>query len=711
MASREDLERQVRARTKNYLFGEGREGTRLGMGNSVMYTPSLEGFRSSPEYISRNLSPDKLLETRIRNYEQLKLQYVNSSSTEERREVQNALQRVGDEINQLSQNVDVGGYTQQRSNLPDTNTFTPSLDLAQTSNDDTPPLKADAVTAKSSTQILGVSDAELEDMRRSSVANTNLGASNTNLDDLSAGALKALGGAESVQAALEIAKAMQPKLREVDPALLAFQFFTNMAAESSKPGATALGAASTASLVPAEYLMQDFQARRKAESELPANAIQIAGMIKPPKGTGVGRSYTKGPPVVDEEGVVVRSAEGAAMYNYTVTDNAGNTIENVQMPDVSSIVKKKFITVVDNQAEDNPETPIDERLVRVDETIVNDDTTGRYASKDALAKPTTGKSRVQGAQAIYQTREQATATLARFGVTEESLEFDELMSSITTEDPSKLGQPVIVGEQYVSFYTPDPGSGLEVILRAPTGGSTPQSVIGMKKRVEEADKLVEKTRTTRDDIVPTLEAAMTILMQSPDLTGGFTGRVAEIRNVLTNVFNVNSQDVEDQKYLEALSFALAPKMRPVGSGSTSDMEFKAYQRAILSLNNPGATNYLTMYKLYKQSQNQATAAILFRDLATQGKSAVEIDKIIAEQDPGIYEKFSPTKKDEKYNTGDEVADSAAWEADRKEWYNSLPDGAVILNEVNGKRGTKLFVDFGALIIKGWKGKQPNMELR
>jgi len=691
MASREELERQVRARTKNYLFGEGREGTRLGMGNSVMYTPSLEGFRSSPEYISRNLSPDKLLETRIRNYEQLKLQYVNSNSTEERREVQNALQRVGDEINQLSQNVDVGGYTQQRSNLPDTNTFTPSLDLAQTSNDDTPPLKADAVTAESSTPTLG--------------------ASNTNLDDLSAGALKALGGAESVQAALEIAKAMQPKLRDVDPALLAFQFFTNMAAESSKPGATALGAASTASLVPAEYLMQDFQARRKAESELPANAIQIAGMIKPPSGTGVGRSYTKGPPVVDEEGVVVRSAEGAAMYNYTVTDNAGNTIENVQMPDVSSIVKKKFITVVDNQAEDNPETPIDERLVRVDETIVNADATGRYASKDALAKPSKGKSRVQGAQAIYQTKEQATATLARFGVTEESPEFNELISNITTEDPSKLGQPVIIGEQYVSFYTPDPGSGLGVILRAPTGGTTPQSVIGMKKRVEEADKLVAKTRTTRDDIVPTLEAAMTILMQSPDLTGGFTGRVAEIRSVLTNVFGVNSQDVQDQKYLEALSFALAPKMRPVGSGSTSDMEFKAYQRAILSLNNPGATNYLTMYKLYKQSQNQATDAILFRDLATQGKSAVEIDKIIKEQDSGIYEKFSPTQKDEKYNTGDDEADTAAWVADRKEWYNSIPDGAVILNEVNGKRGTKLFQNQGALIIKGWKGEQPNLELQ
>jgi hypothetical protein len=652
----------------------------------------------TPQYISKNLSPDKLLETRLRNYDQLKLQYVNSKTIEERREVKDALQRVGEEINQLTQNVDAGGYTQQRSNLPDINAFNtdnstqaPLLGSETISNDELPPLKVDAETSTES-------------------GTPTLGASNTRLDDLSAGALKALGGADNVRAAVEIAQTLQPELKGVDPALLAFQFFTNMAAEASKPGATALGAASTASLVPAQYLMKDFEARRKAESELPAQAIQIAQMIKPPKGTGVGRSYKKGPPVLNEEGNVVRNDEGAAMYSYTVSDNAGNVIENVEMPDISSIVKKKFISVVDTQIEDNPETEIDERLVRVDEDTVNADTEGRYAVKEALPKQTKGKSRVQGPQATLQTREQAIATLARFGVTEESPEFNELISNITTEDPSKLGQPVIIGDQYVSFYTPDPGSGLGVILRSPTGSPVPQDVIGIKKRIEKGDELVSKTRITRDDIVPSLEAAMTILMQNPDLTGGFQGRISEIRSVLTNVFGVESELVKDQKYLEALSFALAPKMRPVGSGSTSDMEFKAYQRAILDLANPAATNYLTMYKLYKQSQNQATDAMMFRDLARKGLSATEIDETIKEKDLGIYEKFSPTQKDEKYNTGDDEADTAAWVADRKEWYNSIPDGAVILNEVNGKRGTKLFQNQGALIIKGWRGEQPNLEL-
>ena len=707
MASRAELEQ--RERVRSYLRDTQRDGTRLGMGNFVIPRASTEKFRSSPQYISRNLSPDKLLETRLRNYDQLKLQYVNSKTIEERKEVKDALQRVGEEINQLTQNVDIGGYTQQRSNLPD-------IDAFNTDNSTQAPLfEADNTSILSSLGSEIKSDnvpSPLEaDAETSAESGTpTLGASNTRLDDLSAGALKALGGADNVRAAVEIAKTLQPELKGVDPALLAFQFFTNMAAEASKPGATALGAASTASLVPAQYLMKDFEARRKAESEMPAQAIQIAQMIKPPKGTGVGRSYKKGAPVLDEEGNVVRSDEGAAMYNYAVLDNAGNVIENVIMPDVSSIVRKKFISVVDTQIEDDPETAIDERLVRVEEDTVNADTTGRYAVKESLPKQARGKGRVQGPQATFQTREQAIETLKKFGVTEDSPEFNDLLNQITTEDDSKLGEPVIIGDQYVSFYTPDPGSGLGVILRSPTGSPVPQDVVGRKKRVEKGDELISKTRTTRDDIVPALEAAMTILMQNPDLTGGFQGRISEIRSVLTNFFGVESELVQDQKYLEALSFALAPKMRPVGSGSTSDMEFKAYQRAILDLANPAATNYLTMYKLYKQVQNQATDAIMFRDLAVKGLSATEIEEIIKEKDLGIYEKFTPTQKDEKYNTGNDEADTAAWVADRKEWYESIPDGAVILNEVNGKRGTKLFKNQGALIIKGWRGVQPDLEL-
>jgi hypothetical protein len=44
-------------------------------------------------------------------------------------------------------------------------------------------------------------------------------------------------------------------------------------------------------------------------------------------------------------------------------------------------------------------------------------------------------------------------------------------------------------------------------------------------------------------------------------------------------------------------------MRPAGSGSTSDMEFKAYQQAILDLGNSKFANYINLYSLKKMTEN------------------------------------------------------------------------------------------------------------
>ena len=160
------------------------------------------------------------------------------------------------------------------------------------------------------------------------------GASATNLMNLPGGALSALGGRQNMQAAIDIAKALQPQPKPIDPALLSFLFFTQMASEASKPGATALGAASTAAMTPAQYLMKDLERERAYEEKLPTTALNIANMIKPPKGTGVGEKYVKGAPVM-VDGKVKRSPEGYPIYTYNVTDNAGNVKSTVEMPDLT----------------------------------------------------------------------------------------------------------------------------------------------------------------------------------------------------------------------------------------------------------------------------------------------------------------------------------------------------------------------------------------
>jgi hypothetical protein len=670
MASREELEE--RERVRSYLFDTGREGTRLGMGNSVSRDPRIEQYRSSPEYISRNLSPDKLLETRLRNYEQLKLQYVNSSSIEERREVQNALQRVGDEINQLSQNVDVGGYTQQRSNLPDISSFNAdnstqaplfetdntsilsSLGLAQTSNDDTPPLKADAVTAKSSTPTLG--------------------ASNTNLDDLSAGALKALGGAESVQAALEIAKAMQPKLRDVDPALLAFQFFTNMAAESSKPGATALGAASTASLVPAEYLMQDFQARRKAESELPANVIQIAGMIKPPTGTGTGLRVVKGEPVLNEQGLSVRTAEGAPMYNYNEQDAAGNVTRTFTAPDITS--SRKPITVYKEGERQG-------RRVIEGTPEFEDAVKDGYTLTDRPDKPETGiKTAGSGTLAQYMSAENAREFVKNQGMLETHPNFQASVDKFTAPNDKMIGQEIVRGGAYLEAVPLQQGGEVINIQLTPSkGAGTPQFTTYVEKRLPFIAKAVDTYNTTAREVIPRINEAMDLLLSGKVETGGLSAAMLPFKRVFNQAFGINDPAIIGLESLQATSNFLAPKMRPVGSGSTSDMEFKAYRQAALDIGNTPQSNYISLYAFRKMAENGVALNQREQELLTSGEysNMADINKELMDFDPGIFEKFS----------GD-YDDPEAINA----WYAELPRGAVILNN-------NLFESPDIYIIKGW----------
>mgnify|MGYP003117617138 FL=1 len=119
------------------------------------------------------------------------------------------------------------------------------------------------------------------------------GASDTNIfDNLSSGALSALGGKENVKAAFDLARALTPQPEPVDPALLSFLFFSKMAEEASKPGSTALGAAGAAATSPASYLMQRRKAEREAEASIPTTALSLAKLLKPDAGSVTYRPAT-----------------------------------------------------------------------------------------------------------------------------------------------------------------------------------------------------------------------------------------------------------------------------------------------------------------------------------------------------------------------------------------------------------------------------------
>ena len=66
-----------------------------------------------------------------------------------------------------------------------------------------------------------------------------VGAAQTDLVDL-------LGGGALGKRSVELAKLLTPQREEFDPAIAALKFFSNMAAQASKPGATVIGSAAGA---------------------------------------------------------------------------------------------------------------------------------------------------------------------------------------------------------------------------------------------------------------------------------------------------------------------------------------------------------------------------------------------------------------------------------------------------------------------------------
>ena len=90
-------------------------------------------------------------------------------------------------------------------------------------------------------------------------------------------------------------------------------------------------------------------------------------------------------------------------------------------------------------------------------------------------------------------------------------------------------------------------------------------------------------------------------------------------------------------------------MRPVGSGSTSDMEFKAYQQAILDLGNSKFANYINLYSLSKMTENSMKLNQLEAELLVSPKnySKEYINEQIKKADIGIFDKFSTFDTDDK----------------------------------------------------------------
>lgn len=97
------------------------------------------------------------------------------------------------------------------------------------------------------------------------MAETKLGVSGTDVNQLSGGAFGNLFPQDIANQASSIANQLYPQLPEPDPWEAAFQFFAEMGRQASQPGATVLGSAVGSMQAPLDYL--NAKKKEKAESD------------------------------------------------------------------------------------------------------------------------------------------------------------------------------------------------------------------------------------------------------------------------------------------------------------------------------------------------------------------------------------------------------------------------------------------------------------
>lgn len=514
--------------------------------------------------------------------------------------------------------------------------------------------------------------------------------------------LTQLGGAKGGKLAMDYARQMYPDAPEANPWEAALQFFLEMGRGASQPGATVLGSAVGAMQAPVDYLNAKKKEKTETDRARMQTALQLAPSLKPKGGTYKDpKEYSISMPIKDDDGNItgyetaytdfLTAKQFAELKNqgarFTSVSKAststGNTTVGVDpdnLPALRALLNLPNLNVDENNNAIIPNSSVSVATAQ-----------GLILPKQAVPKEGVEKY-LQQDRVLYLTEEDAKKKLATLGVNESDTEYEGLISLITTDDKNLIGRPVIQADSYINYYIPRSGeeSEFNVVTRTPGGSPVPAEVFARNEEIKGLSKIAIKQDQVMNDLLPTLDSAMTVLLQNQDVTGAFQNLTMPIRSFMSSAFGFSDSELESQKYLDAISNKLAPQMRPIGSGATSDMEFKAYKSAILTMENPAISNYLTLYSLDKTTRNAKKELQLRRQLLTQNKSMEYIDDKVLELDKGIYEKFEAPTDD--MSMTDYMTARDAWKA-------SLPNGAVILNKDSS--GNKIYPNAGTFIIKGW----------
>ena len=300
-----------------------------------------------------------------------------------------------------------------------------------------------------------------------------------------------------------------------------------------------------------------------------------------------------------------------------------------------------------------------------------------------------------GMFATYMSQTDAENAIEQLGLSRDAPSFTSAVASITAKTPDQVGKYIPVGSTYGEL-TPlvKDDEVINIMITPSKSAGTPLFQTYAGDRLKQISKAQTQFNDNAMTVLPTVEQGLNLLLDPNVQTGAFDAVANQFKRIASDAFGTVDAGVTAIDSLEAIANRLGPKMRPVGSGSTSDMEFKAYKQALLSISNQKLANYLSLYAFKKMTENGIALNNTEKRLLTSGQytDAESIDTELRKLDRGIWEKYEGPSTDTRKMI--------------EAWYNSLPDGAVILNR--GSDGLPLIIDeegssVGPYVVKGWRG--------
>lgn len=533
------------------------------------------------------------------------------------------------------------------------------------------------------------------------------------------GALTALAGNETrAKQALALAEQLTPELKEFDPYLAAMKYFTGMTAAASQPGATVFGSAAQAFASPVAYLEEVNAFNDKIKASTPQTAVTLAQALKPPKATaGSLKSEFYGVQKKNNDGsltdVVETPLTPTELQALKLDPNVIITrVEKDGSSDKAQSPLGKLIADFDGGNGDMSQDQFDKMFSKLigepsstdmeAYTLKEDRNIGginykagstafltpseSFDNRNYLSQTTDNSIKTvgSGTQALLMAEADAQAFVRSQGIEESNENFAQYVSMLTAPTDDLIGKPLVRGDSFTKIVPLQIGSKVSALQFSPITGQTPDFVGFRKKRLE---VLAKNKDTHLDNIgqsIPRIETAMNTLLSGEVETGLITEFTLPVKRFLAQAFGIDAAVITSLDDLQAISFYLAPKMRPVGSGSTSDMEFKAYQQAILDLGKTTEANYISLYAMKQMMKKGIELKFLEEELLQDFRitSTSDLNARLRSVDTGIFEKYTGDPKSQKeFDT----------------WYSSLPNGAVIVNTGLPAFGNSPY------FIKGWQG--------